>query len=71
MIEISMPLNREKVKTLLAETNYQTFKVLEVQEAGIKLNVSVDGNIDDAAKEIKGQLKEELGQGFYFAVAVI
>lgn len=71
MIEISMPLNREKVKALLAETNYETFKVLEVTESGIKLNVKVDGDLDQAAKEIKAQLKEVLGQGFYFAVAII
>ncbi|WOO89763.1 hypothetical protein R2F61_03380 [Mollicutes bacterium LVI A0078] len=70
MIEINMPLNREKVKGLLADAKYQTIEITDVKEAGIKLNVEVTGDVEAGAKEIKDQLKAELGGGFFFSVNV-
>ncbi len=70
MIEINMPLNREKVKGLLADTNYQAIEITDVKEAGIKLNVEVTGDAEAGAREIKDQLKAELGGGFFFSVNV-
>lgn len=71
MIEINMPLNREKVKSLLTETKYENFIVTEVKEVGIKLVVTIDGDSTAAGAEIKSQLKEVLGGGFFFSVNVV
>lgn len=71
MIEINMPLNREKVKVLLTESKYESVEITAVKEVGIKLQVEVTGDSQAGAKEIKAQLKEVLGAGFYFSVNVI
>ncbi|WOO87944.1 hypothetical protein RZE82_03170 [Mollicutes bacterium LVI A0039] len=71
MIELSMPLNRDKVKNLLAESSYENIEIISVTEQGIKLNVEATGDLDKGAREIKDQLKKELGGGFFFAVNVI
>lgn len=68
MIEINMPLNREKVKGLLLDTKYNNIEIANITETGIKLNVEVTGDEVLGAKEIKDQLKSELGGGFYFSV---
>lgn len=70
MIEINMPLNREKVKGLLADTSYQHIEIISVSETGIKLNLEVTGDAEQGAREIKDQLKAELGGGFFFSVNV-
>lgn len=71
MIEINMPLNREKVKSLLEASEYQNIQIVEIKEVGIKLNVTVTGDSELGSKEIKDQLKAELGGGFFFSVNVI
>lgn len=71
MIEINMPLNREKVKSLLENSTYESIEIVEVKEVGIKLNVTVTGDATLGGAEIKNQLKSELGGGFFFSVNVI
>lgn len=71
MVEISMPLNRERVSALLVKSEYDDFKITNVEEKGIKLHVSIDGDASVAAKVIKAQLKSELGPGFFFAVNAV
>lgn len=71
MIEISMPLNRDKVKTILSESTYEHIQIINVLEKGIKLNVEATGDLDKGAREIKDQLKQQLGGGFFFGVTVI
>lgn len=71
MIELSMPLNRDKVKEILSNSTYQNIEIVSITETGIKLNVEATGDLDKGAREIKDQLKDELGGGFFFAVNVI
>ncbi len=71
MIEINMPLNREKVKSLLENSTYESIEIVEVKEVGIKLNVTVTGDAKLGCTEIKNQLKTELGGGFFFSVNLI
>lgn len=71
MIEISMPLNREKVIQILNESTYQNIQIVNITEKGIKLTVEATGDLDKGASEIKDQLKQVLGGGFFFGVTVI
>lgn len=71
MIELSMPLNRDKVIKLLQESSYESIEITNISESGIKINVEATGDLDKGAREIKDQLKKELGGGFFFAVNVI
>lgn len=71
MIEINMPVNREKVKNLLADTNYENIEITNVTEKGMKILVEVTGDVEAGAKEIKTQLKSVLGGGFFFNVLVV